>query len=162
MGWAKDFATGLSSGLAEPIKELISEFITDKDKAAELAHAVTMKIMERAENDAQRENNLLMNQLEINKIEATSGSLFVAGGRPAIIWICAAGLFQMLVLFPLISFFYSMYKSFETGALVITTPPVDTMLMISILGPLLGISTQRMVETLIGKQRNRLAKKEKR
>jgi hypothetical protein len=38
------------------------------------------------------EASLNRGQQEINKIEAASGSLFVAGWRPAIGWICAASL----------------------------------------------------------------------
>jgi hypothetical protein len=39
-------------------------------------------------------------QLEINKVEAASSSLFVAGWRPAIGWICAFALLYSYILIP--------------------------------------------------------------
>ena len=42
-------------------------------------------------------------QLEINKTEAASSSLFVAGWRPAIGWVCAAALAYQYVFKPLMT-----------------------------------------------------------
>lgn len=41
------------------------------------------------------------NQAEINKIEASSTSLWVAGWRPAIGWVCATGFFWAYILQPI-------------------------------------------------------------
>jgi hypothetical protein len=57
-------------------------------KAAEEYQREMLAIAAKAESD----------QRDINKAEAQHGSLFVAGARPAILWICAAALaFQYLV-----------------------------------------------------------------
>ncbi len=41
-----------------------------------------------------------MAQLEVNKVEASHESLFVAGWRPAIGWVCALAIFSDFVLRP--------------------------------------------------------------
>ncbi len=155
MGWAKDFAEGLSGGLAQPIKELVSEFIVDKDKAAELSNAVTMKIMEQADKEAERASQKDLAQLEINKVEAASGSLFVAGGRPAAIWVCVGGVFQLIMLFPLVSFLFSLYLALTTGTALVA-PAVDTEMLFLILSPLLGLGGYRTYEKLKGVHRDSL------
>lgn len=44
-------------------------------------------------------------QAEINKIEASHRSLFVAGWRPALGWVCAAGLLFPFLINPVIQWF---------------------------------------------------------
>lgn len=156
MGWAKDFAAGLSGGLAQPIKELVSEFITDKDKANELAHQVTITVMEHADREAERASKSELAQLEINKVEASHSSIFVSGARPAAIWVGVMGLFQAIVFFPLVSYLYSVYRAIITGADKIPVPTTETEIIWMILGPLLGLGGYRMVERLKGVQRNSL------
>ena len=43
-------------------------------------------------------------QLEVNKVEAAHQSVFVAGWRPAIGWVCAAALAYSYMLVPLVGF----------------------------------------------------------
>src|SRR5689334_16051460 len=40
-------------------------------------------------------------QMDINKVEAASQSMFVAGWRPAIGWICGCGLFTQFIINPI-------------------------------------------------------------
>lgn len=44
---------------------------------------------------------LMVGQLELNKQEAAHKSLFVAGWRPAVGWVCALGLFWAFLLQPI-------------------------------------------------------------
>ena len=44
-------------------------------------------------------------QIELNKIEAAHRTLFVAGGRPFIIWVCGAVMLYGYLIQPIISFF---------------------------------------------------------
>jgi len=44
-------------------------------------------------------------QAEINKIEAAHRSIFVAGWRPFIGWVCGLGLFSAFLVGPLLSYF---------------------------------------------------------
>lgn len=56
---------------------------------------------------AKLENNKHALQTEINKIEAGHRSLFIAGWRPAVGWICVFALAWNWILFPLLQFFYT-------------------------------------------------------
>jgi len=51
---------------------------------------------------AQAEQELLKGQLDINKIEAASDSLFKSGWRPAVGWVCVVALFYQFLLRPLL------------------------------------------------------------
>ena len=68
-------------GLIGPATKLIGKFIEDKDAKNKLAHEIATM----AEKHAQE---LAKGQLAINKEEAKSGNIFIAGWRPFIGWSC--------------------------------------------------------------------------
>ena len=72
------------SQLISPITGLLDKVITDKDQAAKLAHEIATM----SERHAQE---LAKGQLEVNKAEAETGSLFIGGWRPFVGWICGLG-----------------------------------------------------------------------
>lgn len=51
--------------------------------------------LDRITTELNNEFNLILGQLEINKIEAVSPSLFIAGARPAAMWVGVITLFYM-------------------------------------------------------------------
>ena len=61
-------------GLAAP---LLDKFVVDKDKKAEFEHELKMVL-----------HNANLQQNQINLEQAKHPSIFVAGARPAIMWIC--------------------------------------------------------------------------
>ena len=63
--------------LIAPVAGLLDKFIEDKDQKNALAHQIATM----SERHAQE---LSKGQLEVNKVEAASKSLFVAGWRPAV------------------------------------------------------------------------------
>lgn len=82
--------------LLGPVLERLSSLIPDPEaRARALAEAQTEMVNALASSDA--------NQVEVNKAEATSGSLFVAGWRPAIGWVCGAALAVEFLLRPILS-----------------------------------------------------------
>jgi hypothetical protein len=114
-----DFA----SGLIAPLTTLAGKFISDKDKAAALA-------FEMAKLAGDRHQSLMEAQLEVAKIEAGHKSLFVAGARPAIMWICGMGLGYNVVLHPILSIWFEM-------------PPVDMETLYPTLMGMLGLGSMR-------------------
>jgi len=98
----------------------------DKDKKAALAHEISTM----AERHAQE---LAKGQLEVNKTEAAHKSLFVAGWRPAIGWICGLALMYSTILSPILGIWF-------------TVPPVDSSLLTSVLMGMLGLGAMRTVE----------------
>ena len=67
--------------LIGPVTGLLDKFIEDKDQKAKLAHEIATM----SEKHAQQ---IALAQIEVNKAEAASGSLFKGGWRPAVGWVC--------------------------------------------------------------------------
>jgi len=88
---------GLLQNLVEPVTGLLDKFVEDKDQKAALAHEIATM----AERHAQE---LALAQVEVNKAEAASGSVFKGGWRPAVGWICAVAFGYHFVLQPLLVF----------------------------------------------------------
>jgi hypothetical protein len=80
---------------AKGIAEIVDKFVEtpEEKKAAEI---VLMKLMQKPDEV----------QAEINKIEAGHRSLFVAGWRPSLGWICAAALGWGWILAPVLLFIF--------------------------------------------------------
>lgn len=90
------------------------------------------------------ELQVIASQLEINKIEAAHTSVFVSGWRPAVGWICAAGLGTQFVVNPIITW---------AAAFVgrpIAFPTLDLSVLMTMLAGLLGISGMRTYEKVNG------------
>lgn len=76
-------------------------------------------------------------QAEINKIEASHRTIFVAGWRPAIGWICACALGWGWVLAPIVETVLKIYN------VQVTMPNIDVAQAISLVMALLGMSAIR-------------------
>jgi hypothetical protein len=68
--------------LIGPVAGLLDKFVEDKDQKNALAHEIATM----AERQA---HESVMAQIEVNKAEAASASLFKGGWRPAVGWVCA-------------------------------------------------------------------------
>ena len=71
------------------------------DKAIPDADAANKAKAELAMMQAKGELDLMLGQIEINKVEAQHSSVFVSGWRPAVGWICAAALGYEFIAMPL-------------------------------------------------------------
>ena len=114
--------------LIGPVAGLLDKFIEDKDQKNALAHQIATM----SERHAQE---LAKGQLEVNKIEAASKSLFVAGWRPAVGWSCCFALVYSTILSPILSIWF-------------TVPPVDSSLLTTVLMGMLGLGAMRSAEKI--------------
>ena len=121
--------------LIGPVAGLLDKFIEDKDTKNALAHEISTM----AERHAQE---LAKNQLEVNKVEAASASLFVAGWRPAVGWVCVLGMASNFVLIPIVNFILALADS------AITVPLIDTSTMMPVLLGMLGLGAMRSAEKI--------------
>jgi len=78
-------------------------------------------------------------QTEINKVEAASSSVFVAGWRPAVGWVCVVGLAYTFLLQPLLSWLSSI-----NGWAI--PPALDMGDLLTLLGGMLGLGGLRTFE----------------
>lgn len=79
-------------------------------------------------------------QSEINKVAAAHRSLFVAGPRPFILWVCGFALFNQFLLAPYVQFFSG-----------ITLPVANDKVLFDLIVALLGLGVYRTVEKLAGR-----------
>lgn len=92
MGWLKSIFSLGGESAAKPIEAIgrVIDSVSTSDEERLQAQAVLERLR-------QRPDEL---QAAINQIEASHRSLFVAGGRPAVLWICALALFNIYLLNP--------------------------------------------------------------
>jgi hypothetical protein len=88
-------------------------------------------------------------QTEINKIEAAHSSIFIAGWRPFIGWVCGLGLFYHYIGFSIFQWAIAMFK------IDVIAPKLDTEGLLSIVFALLGLGTLRTFEKVKGAEANR-------
>lgn len=86
-------------------------------------------------------------QAEINKIEAAHRSVFVAGWRPFIGWVCGVGFGWAFVLQPLIAWVVAIQ------GLAVTPPELATDDMMELVIALLGLGVMRTFEKARGRAR---------
>jgi len=84
-------------------------------------------------------------QIEVNKIEAAASSLFVAGWRPMVGWVCGAGLAYAAILEPIARFIATVVCAY-----VGVFPVIDTGITLQILMALLGLGGMRTFEKFKG------------
>ena len=123
----------LISSLIGPATSLLDKFIEDKYQKMALAHEISTM----AERHAQE---LAKGQLEVNKVEAASKSMFVAGWRPFIGWVCGIGFLANFILIPMANF------GLALAEVSITIPMIDTTQMMPVLMGMLGLGAMRTVE----------------
>lgn len=91
--------------------------------------------------EMQNHFNLLYGQLEINKEEAKSTSIFVSGWRPSIGWICGAALAYSSLIEP-----FARFIAVVMFGYVGVFPVIDTNLTMQVLLGLLGLAGMRTYE----------------
>ena len=116
---------------------LLDKVVPDKD-AREKAHTELV----RAAQD--QEFQLALAQIKVNEAEAQSNSIFVAGWRPAVGWVCVAGLCYNFVVYPL-----ALWMAASFGAQFTPPPLLHDALMELVLG-MLGLGALRTVEKMKG------------
>ncbi len=102
---------------------------------------------------AEIEGKVNLGQLAINQEEAKHPSLFVAGWRPFIGWVCGFALVYHYIVDRLLSWVLAVWFPAIVG------PGFDVKDLLVILGGLLGFGGFRMVEKVKGVARNRWGKK---
>lgn len=90
-------ALSIVTALLPILGGVIDRAIPDKAAADKTKLEMQAKIIDAANAGA-------LGQLEVNKIEAAHESVFVAGWRPAIGWVCAAALAYSYMVVPLVGF----------------------------------------------------------
>lgn len=119
-------------------RSILERVIPDKEARAKAEAEMALAMM-------QGDLQLAALQSDVNKTEAQHASVFVAGWRPAVGWVCALALAWQ--------YFGRSIAEAATGAPI---EPVDMGDLVLLLFGMLGLTTARTVETLAGKARARI------
>ena len=132
-------------GIAESVigvaGKVLDKFVEDKDLKTKLSHELKTQIV-----------SLDLAQAQTNLEQAKHSSIFVAGARPAIMWICAFGLAWQFVFQPV-----AVWGIALSGADVVL-PVIQTEGLMSLTLALLGLGSIRTAEKWKGVQRNNMKK----
>ena len=130
---------GIADSIVGVAGKVLDKFVADKDLKAKLDFE-----LRKAYADA----NLA--QIDVNKEQAKHPSLFVAGARPSIMWICAFGLGWQFVFLPVAAWYIAL-----TGQ-PIPLPEIETEGLMSLTLALLGLGGMRTFEKRTGTHRNNM------
>lgn len=84
------------------------------------------------------ETDIVKGQLAIAQVEAGSKSIFVAGARPFVMWVCGCGLAYASIVEPLIT-----WVATVAGYHGAPLPHVDTALLYPVMTTMLGVGAMR-------------------
>lgn len=127
----------LIPSLVPILGDVLDRVIPDK-AAAEKARVEMELALTKAANEG------ALAQVEVNKIEAGHGSVFVAGWRPFIGWMCGAALAWAFILGPVLSWGMAAFGVKET------MPPLMTDNLFELVLAMLGLGGLRTFEKLRG------------
>lgn len=124
--------------IAPILGNVLDRFFPDKEKAAQAQRAIESALLE---NAAQ----INLAQIEVNKVEAASRSVWVSGWRPFIGWVCGVALAWHFVGVPVTIFFIAW-----AGAEVPELPAFDMNSLMTVLMGMLGLGGLRTFEKMKG------------
>ena len=122
----------------EPVADLLGKFVPDQTEKLKLAHEIATLTEKQA-------HSIAMAQIEVNKVEAASNSIFKGGWRPFIGWVCGTAFAYHFVLQPLLVFILT-YAGYPVPEL----PEFDMASLMTVLGGLLGLGGLRTFEKYKG------------
>lgn len=97
-----------------------------------------------------QEFQIQIEQIKVNAEEAKSTNWFVAGGRPAIMWICGFALAYVSIIEPIGRFIAKVGFGYEGEF-----PVIDSDLTLQVLFGILGLGAYRSVEKIKGVEASR-------
>ncbi|MFN8994542.1 MAG: 3TM-type holin [Pseudomonadota bacterium] len=130
------------TALVPALGTLVDRLIPDK-AAAERAKADMEAALVKASNEA------ALAQVEVNKIEAGHSSVFVAGWRPFIGWVCGVALALYYIPMFIIGMALWVWACLEAGSLV-PRPELGVAEIIGLVMAMLGLGGLRTFEKLNG------------
>jgi hypothetical protein len=122
------------NALIGPVTGILDKFVEDKDQKAKLAHEISTM----ADRHAQ---DLALAQIEVNKAEAASNSVWKGGWRPFVGWVCGTAFAYHFVIQPLAIFVVAAY-----GMEVPELPDFDMGQLMTVLMGMLGLGGLRSFE----------------
>lgn len=135
----------VSGGVVDKVLGMVDKAIPDKNMAAQLKAQIETLRDTQAHEEAMAQVQLLLGQIEVNKTEAASASIFVAGWRPFIGWTCGVGVAYAFVVQPIMIFIAYLFSYDLTKS-----PVLDVASLLTLLFAMLGVAGLRTTEKIKG------------
>ncbi|MBZ5672303.1 MAG: holin family protein [Acidobacteriia bacterium] len=146
-----DLVGGIISGLGDTAVKIRTAITgIDPTKQAEIAE-LTMNLQAQA---SKLENDTIIAQTEIDKQEAASTNIFVAGWRPAVGWACAIAFGVNFLLLPIAQWVVQLFGVLGADGKPLMLFRLDLTTMLPVLLGMLGLGAYRTVEKINGSQGN--------
>ncbi|MEZ5691214.1 MAG: holin family protein [Rickettsiales bacterium] len=126
--------------IVEIVGGLIDKLIPDKEEAAKAKERLKELDLKELELHLQARQM----QADVNKTEATHKSIFVAGWRPFIGWVCGIAFFYHFVFQPMLVFIMAVQ------GVEVKLPQFDMSSLLTVLMGMLGLGTLRTAEKIKG------------
>ena len=130
---------GIADSIIGVAGKVLDKFVEDKDLKTKLEAELKAQVI-----------SLDLAQAQANIEQAKHPSIFVAGSRPAIMWICAFALGWQFIFAPIISWGLIIWYP------MVTLPSLQTAELTSLVLALLGLGGMRSFEKSKGVQRNNM------
>lgn len=130
--------------LSDLVKSVLNKIWPDPAQQAEAQFKLAQLVQSGELAQLAAQTDLAKAQIGVNQAEASSGSLFVAGWRPFIGWVCGAALVYQYIARPLIT-----WGALAAGHTLPPMPGLDENLWQLLLG-MLGLGGLRTVEKVKG------------
>lgn len=124
--------------LSDVLEPVLDRFFPNKEEARKAQADIERALIDNAQQ-------LQIEQTQINKVEAAHRSVFVAGWRPSIGWVCSAALGYQFIISPLLNYGLAVFSP-ETPI----PPKLDMGDLMTLLTGMLGLGGLRTVEKLQG------------
>jgi len=145
----------LLSGLFKIGESLIERFFPDPEKKA-AAQLELLKMQQTGELAAlAAETDLAKLQIATNVEEAKHASIWIAGWRPAVGWVCAAAFAYSYLLLPFLQFLVYAFGTEKLVEQMANLPTLDLAGMLPVLFGMLGLGSLRTAEKIKGAEGNR-------
>lgn len=152
VGSAAVAAANPAADIIDGASKIIGMFKLDPTLKAQLEQQLDLAHIDQEKAELAAQVAAMQGQLEANSEEAKSPNWFVAGARPAVMWVCVIALFWAYVAQPFIEFAFTATRH----PLPVGLPHLDTGTLISgLLIPLLGLGTLRTIEKVTNSEGNR-------
>jgi len=136
----------LLKGVIGPIVSPLLDLIPNKNDRARAEEKIQGQMLTAV-------TTVVAGQLAVNLKEAEHASIFVAGARPAILWICGFGLGWNTIVMPLLNWIAFMFDTDMTNV-----PALETGQLVTILTGMLGLGGLRTYEKRLGVARTGIKK----
>lgn len=141
---------GALGGIISAVSGVIEKLVPDPDLKVKLQTQMQLAVLDKQADLDKAVLEAARMQVEVNLKEAESPSLFVAGWRPFIGWVCGVAFACTFLVQP----FFTWVSAMFGGP---AFPTLDSATLMSLTMGLLGLGTMRTVEKFQGVERQTMA-----